>query len=387
MNLLSYFLVLSILSGQLIKFPLINSLGPILLDYYLILFSFLGVINLRFKLKKPPPFIIYGFLFIFVAFLALILTPLHLTFIEYFISFFYIVRVAYVLLFSWVVYSAAFAFRKQIFPSLLWSGMGISILGLLQFFFLPNLQILTANGWDPHYFRTVATFLDPNFAGAFFVLTLILLVQTFHQGSVNSLSPRVFYILFIITYSALLTTFSRSSYLMFLISSLTLSTIKKSKKIMVSTIILFMILLIGFQIYTQLVSKPRNINREQSASFRLNTWQQGLTIFQSSPILGVGFNSYKYAIREYNLADTAFLESRGSSSNDSSLLYVAATTGIVGLFFYSLFLISLMKGLLKRNLTLTMSLSGLFVHSFFTNSLFFLPILVWLLLTAVDTES
>ena len=180
-----------------------------------------------------------------------------------------------------------------------------------------------------------------------------------------------------IVYLALLTTFSRSSYLMFLVSGISLAFFQKSKKILLGTFILFIGLLIGFQIYTQAVATPRGINREQSASFRLSTWQQGLTIFQHSPLMGVGFNTYKFAIREYNLSDSQFLESRGSTTNDFSLLYVLATTGIVGLTVYLLFILHLPP----------VAILGLLIHSIFANSLFYPPILLWLILFSIKKES
>ncbi len=169
---------------------------------------------------------------------------------------------------------------------------------------------------------------------------------------------------------------------MFLTSGLTLSVFEKSKKIAFKTVLLFLILLLGFQIYTQLVSKPRHIDREQSASFRLSTWQQGWQLFSSHPILGVGFNAYRYGLREYGLADAKFLQNHGSSGNDSSLLFVAATTGIIGLISYLFFLFSLIWK--SKNYLLISAITGLLIHSFFANSLFFPSILLWVSLLKVS---
>lgn len=174
---------------------------------------------------------------------------------------------------------------------------------------------------------------------------------------------------------------------MFFVSGISFSLLKKSKKIFAATIILFVVLMLGFQLYTQLIAKPKGIDRKQSASYRIDTWQDGLSIFQKSPFLGVGFNTYKYALREYKLADEQFLESRGSSTNDSSLLYVLATTGIIGFSIYILFLISILKISIKNNYLVVAALSGLIIHSFFANSLFFPFILIWILLKASDIKN
>ena len=389
--LLSIFLLLSILAGELIKFPLSGNLGPTLLDLAVFLLSLIGIIKLKFKLKKPPLSLNLGLLFVLVCLLSLIFTPLHLQAIEYLVSFSYTVRFLLYLIFALVLFTGAFPnVKKNISQTLMFSGVGIAILGLLQFIFLPDLSFLQSSGWDPHYFRTVSTFLDPNFAGAFFVLTLMLLIRHSrclfcHSRECGNLIKNKI-LIFIPVYLALLTTFSRSSYAMFLFSGLTLSFLKKSKTLFFSILLLFLLLLLGFQIYAQLVAKPRGVDRAQSASFRLDTWQDGLEIFRKSPILGVGFNAYKYAVREYNLENKQFLGSRGSSTNDSSLLYTLATTGIVGLVIYIFFLLSLVKRS-KNNQLLMAAIIGLLPHSFFANSLFYPFILIWIFLKEIDTES
>lgn len=389
---LAWILTLAVIAGQMIRLPVGTHGGLNLLDACLVIFCLLGLFKVRFHLKKPPLFITASISFALIGLISLIFTPLHLTSYEYLTSFFYTVRFSLYFLFGWLLFSGAFPpLRKNINQVILFSGTGLSILGLLQFIFLPDLKFLTELGWDPHYFRTVSTFLDPNFTGGYFVLTLLfishLLTRSGYVPGRNMMTRGVFYTLFAIVYLALLTTFSRSSYLMFLVSSLSLSFLNRSKKLAVLSILLFLTLMLGFQIYSQLVAKPRGIDREQSASLRLSTWQQGLAIFQKSPIIGVGYNSYRYAIREYNLADEQFYKSHGASANDSSLLFVLATTGILGFTVYILFLVSLLRYAIGNNLCLVAAVLGLLAHSFFANSLFYPFILIWLVLKAADTKN
>lgn len=379
MSITSLIVTLTIVSGQLFKIPLFNQGGLNLLDMAIIIFVFFGLFKIKFHFIRPPAFIKIGLIFITASAISLILTPLHLNFLEYLNSFSYTLRFLLYIIFCWVIISGAFPkLKSEINSVLLYSGANLAVLGLVQFLVLPDLSFLQSAGWDPHFFRTVSTFLDPNFAGGYFVLTLIILIEKFPFVKKHLIS------IFIFTYLALLTTFSRSSYLMFFVSGIIFSILKKSKKFSILTIILFIFLLLGFQFYIQVIATPRNISREESASFRINTWQQGLTVFQISPILGIGFNSYRYAIREYNLADLQFLSSHGSTSNDSSLISVLATTGVVGFFFYILFLISLIKISLRKDYLLAGAILGLVVHSFFANSLFYPPILFWVLLKAVE---
>lgn len=375
-TLLVLILAFALAAGQLIRVPFATG-GITVLDITVALFCCWGLLKIRFHLRKPPTQVSAALIFISLATLSLLITPLHLNFSEYLTSFSYTIRFSLYILFAWLITSEAFGdFRQSLQKVLLLAGISFAVSGLLQFISFPNLEFLNYAGWDPHYFRTVSTFFDPNFAGGFFILTLLLVIQNFA-------SDRKWNTLFFITiYLALLTTFSRSSYAMFLTSGLILSVLKRSKKLAFATIIFFAVLLLGFMIYTQLIATPRNISRTQSASFRLNTWQQGFILFQKFPIFGLGYNAYRYGIREFNLGDENFLQSHGASSNDSSLLFVAATTGILGLAAYLYFLWTLFKSSDKKNFILTAGLAGLIVHSFFANSLFYPPILAWIMITS-----
>lgn len=378
MDLYAWILTLAIVAGQLVKIPLRNG-GVTPLDLAVLALCLFGLFQIRLRLIKPPYFIVFSLLFILIAFLSLILTPLHLSTNQYLSSFLYIIRFSSYILLGWLLLSKALPSLKiNIDNILLTSGVVIAVLGLLQFIFLPDLRFLSAFGWDPHYFRSVSTFLDPNFVGAYFVFTLILI---FRSGIfANRVNQKTFF--FLIVYLALLTTFSRSSYGMFLISFLALAALKKSLKLTILTLILFGILVLSFQIYIWEINKLTPLDRRETASLRLSTWQQGLTIFLSHPIFGVGFNAYNFALREYKLGDNQFLKGHGSTFNDSSLIHVASTTGIVGFISYLLFLLTLLKNAWPKNPGFISILLGVLGHSFFVNSLFYPPILIWLILSA-----
>lgn len=379
MEKLPLILILALTSGQLIKFfP--KSLGNVtLLDLTVLALDILGLFIIKFKLPKPPNWIIAGLTFIFLASLSLLLTPLKLNSNEYLTSLAYTVRLSIYLFLGWLISSGIFPqIKKKISEILLYSGLILAILGLLQLILIPDLGFLQIFGWDPHYFRTVSTFLDPNFLGAYLTLTLLILTA---QG--QNLPRNYFFPAFITVYLALLTTFSRSATVLFLVSFCTLAILKRSKKIFLLTALFTVGFSINFISYNKTIAEPQNIDRQQSAKYRLSTWQQGWEIFQSSPILGVGFNSYRYALREKLSVPESFLQSRGSSTNDSSMLFVAATTGILGLLFYLLFLGSLIKTAFskqRQGLILVAAILGLLVNSFFLNSLFYPWVLFWLIL-------
>jgi len=375
MNIASFTVILAIAAGQIVKIPL-GSGGATALDITVLILCFVGLWKSKFKLIKPPAFIISALLFVFLALLSLILTPLPLSSSQYFSSFLYIIRFSGFILLGWLIISAGLPPLKQNIESILiLSGISLAVLGLLQFILLPDLRFLAQFGWDPHYFRTSSTFLDPNFLGAFLVLTLLLLFKK--QRSFLSL----------VVYLALMTTFSRSSYGMFLISFLFLSFLKRSLGVAILASFLFLFLFLAFQIQIRAVNRVLPLDRNQTASLRLSTWSQGFQIFQKSPILGVGYNSYNAALKYYKLGDDQFLQGKGATSNDSSLLHVLATTGILGALTFLLFLQTLIKAAYPKNPILIAAIFGLLAHSVFVNSLFYPFILIWIILYATNLSN
>lgn len=377
MDILSWILTFTLTGGQLIKLPIGTHGRVTMLDIAVIFFCILGLVRSKLKFKKPPLFFLLAMLFIIVALFSLTLTPLYLSPVEFFTSLSYTFRFSLFVLLGWIIYSNFFPSLQKNIPSIfIFSGIALAILGLLQFIFLPDLRFLTNLGWDPHYFRTASTFFDPNFLGAYLALTLLGLVANHKKIPLK-------YTIFpmILVYIALLTTFSRGSYLAFLIGFLMLSVLNKSIKWAILTLLLFSMLMASFFTYQRLVALPRNIDRAQSAEFRFSAWQQGWQIFSSNPILGVGFNAYKFALKEYKIANEQFLKQHGASTNDSSLLYVAATTGLIGLSSFLFFLFSL-AWINKHNFVLLAGLSGLIIQSFFANTLFYPPLLLWIVLMA-----
>lgn len=364
-------LIIGICSGQLIRSCIV------FLDLAVIILTIFGALSLRFKFTRPPYWMILGFIFAGLGLFSLVITPLHLTLPDYLNSSLYALRFLLYILLGWEIYSGAFPVIKQFASKIfILSGLILSILGLIQLVVFPDLQFLQTFGWDPHYLRMVSTFLDPNFLGSFLILTMIVSlssIKNFRKDLLPLLS-------FTLSFLAVLATFSRSAILMFLVSFLVFAILKRSIKLTGITIILTAILFISFQVYGEYIAKPRNVDRQQSANYRIGSWQTGIKIWQNSPLIGIGFNSYRFALSEYKLAPESFIESHGGSSNDSSLLFVLATTGIIGLICYVLFMLSLVYK--SSNKLLMAGLAGLLVNSLFINSLFYVWTLLWIILIA-----
>lgn len=377
--LFSLILIFAISFGNLIKPSLFGRSFGTVLDLAVVLLCLVLLVHTKFRLVKPPAFIFFGLLFALIALISLIFSPLKLSTNDFLYSLLYTIRFAAYILFGWLILTKKLLPLQKNIPRVLYlSGIIFAVSGLLQFIFLPDGRFLAMSGWDPHYFRTFSTLLDPNFLGGFFVLTLLILFQYLKDS-------KKWLFFFMLLYLALITTFSRSSYLMFLVSFLTVAAIRKSAKIAIFTVILFISCLLAFQLYIQSINQVIALDRTQTASYRLTAWYQGLQIFLRNPLLGSGFGNYQMALKTYDLGSEEFLGSRGSTTNDSSLLYVAATTGIIGLLVYILFLISLINSGKERITILLPAVLGLLAHSMFVNSLFYPFILIWVVLMATDS--
>jgi len=258
-------------------------------------------------------------------------------------------------------------------------GLGLGLLavagfGLVQYFVLPDVSFLKAVQWDDHYFRLVSTFLDPGFTGAVLVLLVVqLFLQTGWQNFKKNWSDGL---ILILTYLSLALTYSRASFLMFVSAFVVLAWIRKSWKIFLAAIVLVFMTIRFLPVDVR--SEGTRLNRENSVWARIHNWQQSIEIWQKAPIFGHGFNTYRYTKEKFGLSTQIQTEnSHAGAGADSSILLVLATTGIVGLLaFLNLWLKILQVG--KNNWLFLAGLTGVFLHSFFNNTLFYPWIMEWL---------
>lgn len=255
---------------------------------------------------------------------------------------------------------------------LIWVGVATAIFGLIQYRFWPDIRPLQAVGWDPHYYRVVGTLLDPGFTGIILVLALILLVVNHWRG---------WQCLFVICYLALALTYSRSSYLAYLVGMTVIAWVKRAPRF------LLMVMLAGV---LTLVVLPRqsggegvNLQRQSTIAARLANWRHAAVIIADRPFLGVGFNAYRYAQRDYGFLEADWPTTHAGAGADASLLFAWATTGILGLWVYLRFW---RKVIDVKNIIITASVAALFAHAFFLNSLFYPWVMVWLW-TLLATEN
>ena len=288
---------------------------------------------------------------------------------------FYLLRLTSYLLFLnyvWNFAKRSVSNKRLLMDSLLAISIISALFGWLQFFIIPDIKPFFVYDWDMHLFRLVGTFLDPTFLGIIIVFGLILSIYRYMGEG----KKRYLFITALLLIS-LAFTYSRASYLAFLggVSIMVLLK-KKYRKILFWIVGLLAIML--------LLPTARNRSIELTRTFsitsRLTNYRETFELFKRFPIFGIGYNNMCIARNKYVGVES--YASHACSGSDSSLLFILATTGIIGLmiFFGSVFGVFKLLGNSNEQYLLMAISSALFVHSLFSNSLFFPWVMGYLVL-------
>ena len=296
---------------------------------------------------------------------------------------FYLFRITayiYFLIYVWNYLRKTYISKKVLINSLLAVSVVSAVFGWIQYFTIPDLKPLYYIGWDMHLYRLAGTFLDPTFLGLVIVFGLIISLDYFIDTGKKRYTIILLFLLISLGF-----TYVRAAYLAFFAAYIVLGLAKKQlRKVMY--------LLLGLVMIALVLPTAKNhsiiLTRTFSISARFTNYREALEVFKNNPVLGVGYNNMCAARNKFiGFEDYS---SHACSGADSSLLLVLATTGIVGLFIFidmSLRVIALtLKN--KKWYVVIAAGSALFVHSFFSNSLFFPWIMGYMsiLLVAYTTE-
>ena len=329
-------------------------------------------------------------LFISICLLSLLANFSNIQLYEFILSSLYLVRwVAYVFVF-FIVYSFDQKTKLSIIKFLVLSQLLFIVLGFIQYFFYPNLRNLFYMGWDDHLYRLFSTFLDPNFAATqinLFIFFLIMIIK----DDLFSLKKFKFIliILFGLSIAALLLTYSRSGYIMFILGVSISFLLLNNKRLIV---ILFLTFFLGVVIIPKnLGSAGIELWRTASINARTESANNALIIIKDHPIFGVGFNTYRYAQRKYGfIVNRSVFPSHSDAGTDNSFLFVWATSGILGLIIYIYIWFVILRTNFasysvttnkswEKNLSILIltSIFSLFLNALFINSLFYPNIMFW----------
>ena len=373
-------IIFSSLLGPLSKLPLnLDPVNVYLSDIFVAVLPVYLILNW----KKVSSLIIHDkpikllVIFIIFAFFTLFISPIRLAWPERFVSLLYLLRfTAYAGIYPAVILET-YKNKKNKDKLMLYlnlSGIVLIATGWLQYFLYPDLRNLYYLGWDPHFKRIFALILDPNYLGLLLVFYFLLI----HIKGKNQNRNLILKTLTLIT---LAFTYSRGSFLALLSSGIYYAyRIKK----------LFLYTGVGLILLFSLVLLPRpggvgvRLERLFSVVERVENWQYAAGITVKNPFFGIGFNTLRYAGKIYKNLPADWLTSHSAAGIDNSFLFVASTTGLIGLCLFLYFLVSLFSasGILGKSIII-----ATVVHSLFINSFFFIFVNIWFFtILAIDRK-
>lgn len=390
LSLLYYVLLLSLTLGQFSALSKSADSNYYLFDLAALLLAFAGTIYFLFGKRKfsLPKYSILFLLFSFAALLSLIVNIPNLPLRELTVSWFYWLRLVVYLSDALIVYnlvSSGGLSREKLIMPFVFSGVLISLIGFIQLVVLPDFTTLDPSlGWDPHKNRLASTFFDPNFTGAYLVICLTLLL---HQLFGRRLKAWEIISLVIIS-AALFLTFSRSAWLMFAVVIFVYGLFKNKYLFVAALVVAFLAYFAVPRVQTRIsgITDPAD-----SASLRLVSWKDTWQIAKDNLTFGVGYNTFRYVQFKYGFLDPDTFDVHSGAGSDSSLLFVLATTGVIGLIFYLTALaFPLADAFVRRYddwLLIVSLIGGLLIESLFINSLFYPQIIFLFLVTLFSCSS
>ncbi|MDO8658897.1 MAG: O-antigen ligase family protein, partial [Candidatus Levybacteria bacterium] len=289
-------------------------------------------------------------LVVLVFLASLILNIKNFSLNEIFIAFSYALRWSLYASLYFVVKSFSQKFKEKVIYVLAVLGTVLVLFGFIQYFFYSSLRNLYYLGWDDHMHRMFSVFLDPNFAGAFFVLFLFFSLSLVLYLMDNNKKKQAWLLGLIacLTLLSVFLTYSRSALIMLLTTAITFAIVTRKIRLMLG------IFLVGI-IFIFISSKNFNIEnvnlfRIASSEARLDSARTALRIISDNFVLGTGFNTYRYAQIKYGFRDPInSAASHADAGTDNSFLFVFATTGIIGLAAYIYLLKTMLSSAYKSH--------------------------------------
>lgn len=223
----------------------------------------------------------------------------------------YLIRIA---LYGWFFISLFVIDRKKLESGMMLFTVLTIIISYAQFILYPNLRNLSYLGWDPHQFRAFGLFFDTTTAGIIYAL---LFFWQYGKSKKNL-------VLIISLLGLILLSYSRITYISLVIGlAYYLYSLKKLQ--------LFIILVSVFVASILLLPRPAgesaNLARVFTITARAVDVQESLNVWQSSPIIGIGYNR----IIHYKTHDYTNFPNHSQSAYSSTFITFLVSSGIVGL--------------------------------------------------------
>lgn len=385
---------LGVLIGQFFRWDVFpgSSSGILVLDLCLLVICFIGA---RLLLKsKPQPFLPApsGWLLIWlgIVLVSFILNaPAH-SFSASVIALGYFLRLLLFLAWGLIAYHLVADKPAIALRYLGYLTLGLLVLGAVIVTILPDFSVLVPLGWDPHQSRLTSTWLDPNFFGSFLALVFVFLLAFLPKyWATNRRLGYVVTGLMLLVWIGIYFTFSRSALATVFIGGLVVTILTSWRYVLAFLLLFGLTVMVPSRLQERfsqgvsfgIQSTHMGATADPTADARIESWKKALTITRQSPIYGVGYNFYQFAQSLVEPGDADDIATnRSAAGSDSSLLNILATTGILGLSAFLIFL-GLLTATLWRNRRETFCLASLgvllswLVSSFLNNSLVYGPIM------------
>ncbi len=256
--------------------------------------------------------------------------------------------------------------------------LAFAIFGIFQSAFLPGFAQMIHDGgdlptWDVQGRRLVSSMLDPNFAGILVVIALLFRLARVAEGMAQS------GVVLAVLAAATLLTVSRSAILALIVGLVVIAGIRGLRLRLFRVIALGGVLLLPFlSLLLSFAASFNKLHYDASAAQRLVPWIRAGRLLIEHPWLGVGFNAIKQAQESHGWRTLGGAD----VSLDGGLLFVAAMTGVIGLWLYVRMLVRVARGARRvwRDISMApddrahatasvAATAAVVVHSFFVNSL------------------
>ena len=239
---------------------------------------------------------------------------------------------------------------KITFIYFLIGGMVQLFIGLIQYFFLPDMRVFQYLGWDDHLSRLTLPHFDPTFTAVMlglFVLTL----------------KRSQWFIGVMVLWSILLTYSRSAWLSLVLTALLFI---KNTKIFLISLFLFLICITFW--LPKKFGEGTNLLRTYSITSRFESDLAYIQKYKWDLLVGRGMNTLILDAPSIDVPNHA-------SGPNNSYLYLLATTGILGLAGWGIFMFSLYTRSAHKPMMIFF-----FIASLFNNVMFYPFALLWVLL-------
>ncbi|NCP67027.1 O-antigen ligase family protein [bacterium] len=395
--------LLCLIPGLLIRIPFGGG-GILLSDFLAPLFALVWFAQ-KVLIERSLPsfrFIAPAMAFTFVALISWVWGAWDLLLKEQVLTFSYIVRFISIVFLGWYMLDQTKSNVDKTLLNLFKIVGVVVLLGYLQFYVYPDIsKFSTVGGFDPHIGRLLGTWMDPNFVGGLIAFMTPLMLGYWYQTDNKKIKYWLGAIILLSIY-ALFLTFSRSAYLA-AVGGLFIFFLLRDPKVILVGVLLASLGLASSERAQQRVGELagtmasvvlRDTDEvDATAKLRVQSWQRSLILFDKYPVIGIGYNTYRFRGAEEGVVDENFFSAGGS---DSTLLTVLVTTGIIGFLAFMWFYADLwIRNFIRwrkaprrnsflsggeLNLGFVAGWSAILVHSVFVNSLLFplifIPIMV-----------